>query len=60
MEAIAERIVADLEPADGWWSSDTKGTLERTASAMLEDMDEDSVAEAMSEIIGAVRNEYGD
>lgn len=61
MEDIAERIVGELEPSDGWWKSDTESTLQDAAVTLLnEGVDEEIVEETLHQIMGAMREEYGD
>lgn len=60
MEEIAERIVAAIEPSEGWWRGDTQEVLEDVAVTMLEDMDEDTVEECLHRIVSQVREEYGE
>lgn len=60
MEDIAERIISELEPSDGWWKNDTEETLRDVAVTMLEDMDEDSVENCLHRVISSLREEYGE
>lgn len=60
MEDLAAQIVADLAPADGWWKSDSEQQLTEVVLAMLEEMDLDSVEEAVTTIANVIRAEYGE
>jgi hypothetical protein len=61
MEDIAERIVAAVEPSDGWWKGDTQSSLEDAAVTLLnEGVDEEIVEETLHQIIGVLREEYGE
>jgi hypothetical protein len=61
MEDTAERIVAALEPSEGWWKSDTQSSLEDAAVTLLnEGVDEETVEETLHQIMGALREEYGE
>ena len=61
MEDIAERIVAELEPSDGWWKSDTESTLQDAVVTLLnEGVDEEIVEETLHQVMGAMREEYGE
>ena len=59
MEAIAERIVAELKPAAASWDKDVKGKLHEAALTMLtEGMDEDIVEECLHLAITAMQDFY--
>lgn len=61
MEELAEKIVAAIEPASGWWKDSTREMLEDAALTLLiEGVDEDDVEEVLHRIVGALRAEYGE
>jgi hypothetical protein len=61
MDEIAQSIVSDLEPREGWWKSSTEGTILEAAENLLsEGCDEEVVRESLEGIISAMRDEYGD
>lgn len=59
MNDLAREIVAELEPAEGWWRTDTQETLADVAEEMLETMDADSVLSALERVISAIEEEHG-
>lgn len=61
MEDLAERIVAELEPSEGWFKDYTRDMLEDAAlTLLLDDVDEETVEETLNQVINAIRGEYGE
>lgn len=61
MTAEAARLVADLEPEDGWFNRETEDKLIDVASALLDQgIHADDVFEHLQTVIGAISAEYGE
>lgn len=60
MEDLAQEIIDELKPSQGWWKSDSEQQLKEVALTMLEEMDPDTVSECMSTIASVMSAEYGE
>jgi hypothetical protein len=58
MEDLAEQLVADLEPADGWRRNSSEHKLFEVALAMLEELDPDTVEECFTTIVSVLKGEF--
>jgi len=60
-EVMATEIVDEVTPAEGWWKSDTEGTLIDVAMRLLaHDVPVDDVTDAIQKVVSAMRGEYGE
>lgn len=60
MKDLAREIVAELEPSEGWWKTDTENELVSIAETLLEVMCADDVQDVMDDMIRTMRSEYGE
>lgn len=58
---LAQIIEENLAPSEGWWKGDTQEVIEEAAFMLLDSgWDQPAVTEFLSNIIYAMREEYGE
>lgn len=56
-----EQTIRSLEPSDGWWKDSAAEAVESTIKKMVEKgFTPEEAADTVGDLIGTIRNEYGD